>query len=183
MSDHKIIIAGPVGAGKSTAVAALSDIEPIRTDARPSDMVARQKDSTTVAMDYGRIDLDGSEHVHLYGTPGQERFDFMWEILSKGAIGLIILVGNNSAAPVDELMFFIKRFSKLIAESRFVVGVSHMDECHHVGLTDYQDALERLGYCVPIFEVDARSKQDMRTLLKALLYFLDPGLMEPRSAA
>lgn len=182
MSHHKIIIAGPVGAGKTTAVASLSDIPPVRTDAVASDMTARLKATTTVAMDYGRIDLDGGEHVHLYGTPGQERFDFMWEILSEGSIGLILIINNHRPAPLKDLMFFTEAFGKLIRSTRFVVGVSHMDEAPAPHLDAYHQVLAQSGWNVPVFEVDARSEQDMRTLLKALLYSLDPGLMEPGHA-
>lgn len=179
MNNHKIVIAGPVGAGKTTAVHALSDIEPIKTDAIASDMTARKKLTTTVAMDYGRIDLGGGEHVHLYGTPGQERFDFMWEILCEGCIGLVLLIDNSRPAPLDDLSFFLKSFVKLIKETRFVVGVTHMDKAASPALSRYHETLDKLGLNVPIFDVDARSESDMRVLLKALLYSIDPGLMEP----
>ena len=78
--ENKIIFTGPVGVGKTTAIAALSDDPPIQTDASASDMTAVRKGYTTVAMDYGLIQLDENTKVHLYGTPGQERFDFMWDI-------------------------------------------------------------------------------------------------------
>ena len=91
MIESKIIFTGPVGVGKTTAIAAISDEPPIQTDARASDMTLARKANTTVAMDYGVIRLDESTKVHLYGTPGQERFDFMWEILSQGSIGLILI--------------------------------------------------------------------------------------------
>jgi signal recognition particle receptor subunit beta len=182
MSNHKIVIAGPVGAGKTTAVRALSDIEPIKTDALASDMTAQRKRTTTVAMDYGRLDLGGGEHVHIYGTPGQERFDFMWEILCEGCIGLVLLVNNSRPAPLNDLSFFLKSFVKIIQQTRFVVGVTHMDEAPSPDLSKYHEILNKLDFKVPVFEVDARSEADMRTLLKALLFSLDPGLMEPARA-
>ncbi|RKZ90665.1 MAG: GTP-binding protein, partial [Gammaproteobacteria bacterium] len=88
MSDYKIIFTGPVGAGKTTAITSISDVPPVGTDASASDMTKKRKGSTTVAMDYGILKLDGGEQIHLYGTPGQERFDFMWEILTTGGLGL-----------------------------------------------------------------------------------------------
>ena len=82
MIESKIIFTGPVGVGKTTAIAAISDEPPIQTDARASDMTLSRKANTTVAMDYGVIRLDESTKVHLYGTPVQECFDFMFYIFS-----------------------------------------------------------------------------------------------------
>ena len=76
MSQYKIIFTGPVGAGKTTAIAALSDIAPVSTAAKATDMTRDRKEKTTVAMDYGAMRLEDGGTVHLYGTPGQERFDF-----------------------------------------------------------------------------------------------------------
>ena len=90
--DNKIVFTGPVGVGKTSAIAALSDVPIISTDARASDMTINRKGHTTVAMDYGILNLEGGGKVHLYGTPGQERFDFMWEILTTGGLGLILML-------------------------------------------------------------------------------------------
>ena len=87
MNDHKIIFTGPVGAGKTTAISALSDTEIVCTNEAATDMTQDRKKETTVAMDYGIMKLAGGERIHLYGTPGQERFNFMWEILVEGGIG------------------------------------------------------------------------------------------------
>ena len=112
MKENKIIFTGPVGVGKTTAIAALSDDPPVKTDARASDMTLVRKGHTTVAMDYGVIRLDEDTKVHLYGTPGQERFNFMWEILSKGSMGLILLLDNTRADSLRKLSFLnIKRFN------------------------------------------------------------------------
>ena len=77
---YKIVFAGPVGAGKTTAIKSLSDIEVVSTDASATDDVKLMKATTTVAMDYGLMRLDNGYQVRLYGTPGQKRFDFMWDI-------------------------------------------------------------------------------------------------------
>ena len=94
MRENKIIFTGPVGVGKTTAIAAISDEALVQTDASASDMTLDRKRNTTVAMDYGAISLDEDTKVHLYGTPGQERFNFMWEILSQGSMGLVLLLDN-----------------------------------------------------------------------------------------
>ena len=126
-TDHKIIFTGPVGSGKTTAIASISDIEPIRTDEAASDMTKKRKSNTTVAMDYGMIRLSGKEKVHLYGTPGQERFDFMWDILTKGGIGLILLLDNTRPAPFEDMKFYIGAFREFIENTRLVIGVTQMD--------------------------------------------------------
>ena len=77
MSQYKIIFTGPVGAGKTTAITSISDVPLIKTDEAASDMTKQRKAETTVAMDYGIMNLKDNEKIHLYGTPGQERFDFM----------------------------------------------------------------------------------------------------------
>ena len=97
MQQYKIIFSGPVNAGKTTAIKVLSDIDVVSTEARASDHVKVKKENTTVAMDYGRINLDSETAVHLYGTPGQARFNFMWEILAQGALGLVLLIDCSAS--------------------------------------------------------------------------------------
>ncbi|MCG8122869.1 MAG: ATP/GTP-binding protein, partial [Candidatus Thiodiazotropha taylori] len=103
MSEHKIIFTGPVGAGKTTAISVLSDIVPVTTDEMASDMTKDLKQQTTVAMDYGLMRINESERVHLYGTPGQERFNFMWEVLTQGGLGLVLLIDNSRKEPFQDL--------------------------------------------------------------------------------
>lgn len=110
MRENKIIFTGPVGVGKTTAIAAISDEAPVQTDASASDMTLDRKRNTTVAMDYGVISLDEDTKVHLYGTPGQERFNFMWEILSQGSMGLVLLLDNARTNPLKDLEFFLHSF-------------------------------------------------------------------------
>jgi uncharacterized protein len=88
----KIVVTGPVGAGKTTFIRTISEIDVVDTDRKPTDETAQMKSGTTVAMDFGRITLDGDMWVQIYGTPGQSRFDFMWDILIQGTHGYILLV-------------------------------------------------------------------------------------------
>jgi signal recognition particle receptor subunit beta len=174
--EHKIIFGGPVGAGKTTAIAAISDIPVVNTEAKPSDDTAKLKATTTVAMDYGILHLDGGAKVHLYGTPGQERFSFMWDILSVGGIGFVLLLDNTRKDPLADLEFYLNSFKGLIASSAVVIGVNRMEEKARPGLYTYQTRLEQLGLKVPLFEVDPRERRDVKTLLLALLAMLDPGI-------
>ena len=176
MAQHKILFGGPVGAGKSTAIGSISDIPVICTNESASDMTRGRKGQTTVAMDYGLLKLDNGQRVHLYGTPGQERFDFMWEILSEGGIGLVLLVGNAKDDPFRDLRFFVDAFRDFIDQTAVVVGVTCMDVCSDPDIEAYNRELEALGIRAPIFEVDARDPQDVSALLEALLHTLDPGL-------
>ncbi|MGZ4998850.1 MAG: GTP-binding protein [Methylomonas sp.] len=178
MSHYKIIFTGPVGAGKTTAINAISDSPPIKTDAAASDMTKNRKASTTVAMDYGVMNLPGGEKIHLYGTPGQERFDFMWDILTTGGIGLILLLDNTRADPFQDMKFFLDAFGKFINTTSVAIGVTQMDLSSKPTINDYHEQLKNFGLKPPVFEVDAREKNDVSLLVQALMYSLDPGLAE-----
>ncbi len=178
MSNYKIIFTGPVGAGKTTAISSISDDAPITTDESASDMTRERKKATTVAMDYGVMRLEGGEAIHLYGTPGQERFDFMWDILTTGGIGLVVLLDNTRTDPFVDLRFFMDSFSEFIDKTAVVVGVTQMDKNPRPTITDYHLHLKGMGLNPPLFEVDARESEDVSLLVQALLYTLDPGLVE-----
>ncbi|CUA83387.1 MULTISPECIES: GTP-binding protein [Gulbenkiania] len=174
--DNKILFTGPVGAGKTSAIASISDIEPVTTDATASDMTVNRKGHTTVALDYGVLMLDPTTKVHLYGTPGQQRFDFMWDILSQGGIGLILLLDNTRPHPLKDLQFFVEAFSKLLERAPLVVGITKTDIAPTPTPAQYATILETLGMRPPVFEVDARRREDIQSLVCALLYSIDPGL-------
>jgi hypothetical protein len=178
MSQYKIIFTGPVGAGKTTAINSISDLPPIKTDAAASDMTKSKKSATTVAMDYGVMNLPGGEKLHLYGTPGQERFDFMWDILVTGGIGLVLLLDNTRADPFVDMKFFLDAFDKFIGDTAVAIGVTQMDVSAKPTIEDYQVQLGVMGLKLPVFAVDARVRNDVSILIQSLLYSLDPGLEE-----
>lgn len=119
----KLIVAGPVGAGKTTFITSLSEIEMVNTDVFASEDIG--KDLTTVAMDYGLITLDGVP-LHLYGTPGQDRFDFMWEVLCQGALGLVLLVAGDQPETFSQARNIFDFITSRIAVP-FLVGVTRED--------------------------------------------------------
>ena len=176
MSQYKIIFTGPVGAGKTTAITSISDVPPVKTDESASDMTKNRKASTTVAMDYGVMNLAGGEKIHLYGTPGQERFDFMWDILTVGGIGLVLLLDNTRDQPFQDMRFFLDAFSGFIKKTSVAIGVTQMDLSNKPTIDDYHQELLHLGLKPPLFAIDAREKNDVSLLVQALLYSLDPGL-------
>ncbi|KFI23995.1 GTP-binding protein [Nitrosococcus oceani] len=176
MANHKLIFTGPVGVGKTTAISMLSDIPTVSTDETASDMTRRKKPRTTVAMDYGLMNVSETERVHLYGTPGQERFDFMWDILTEGGIGLILLLDNSRTNPLQDMHFFLGAFRGFINRTGVAIGVSRMDLHSQPKISDYYQQLQGFAKKPPILEVDARNRRDVSLLIQTLLYSLDPGL-------
>lgn len=169
----KIIFTGPMGAGKTTAISTISEVPPISTDVKCSDDEGKQrKKNTTVAMDYGYITLADKSRVHLYGTPGQERFNYMWTILSQGGIGLVLLLDNVRPDPLEDLEFYLQSFKEFIDETGVVIGVTRMDVNTKVTLEDYRHYLYTHNHHYPVFEVDARQENDIKILIHALLTIL-----------
>ncbi|CAA6808830.1 MAG: Unknown protein [uncultured Thiotrichaceae bacterium] len=167
---YKIIISGPVGAGKTSAINALTDDKALKTDVAVSDVVTSQrKDTTTVALDYGVIKYANEDVVHIYGTPGQERFDFMWDILSEGAHGLILLFDNCRNYPFRDLKYYTEQFSDLIAKTGLIVGVTRYDVTQDPDVEEYKDWLRELEIKADVFVVDARVKEDIHTLVRHYL--------------
>ena len=122
LDTNKIIFTGPVGAGKTTAIGAISEEPPVGTDVPCTDESKAIKQNTTVAMDYSYIELEDGKRVHLYGTPGQERFNFMWNILSKGGLGLVLLVNNDHPDPVGQMEFYLDAFKKAIGGGEALIS-------------------------------------------------------------
>ncbi len=176
MSQYKIIFTGPVGAGKTTAIQSISDVDPVKTDASASDMTKTRKSQTTVAMDYGFMSLDDGEKIHLYGTPGQERFDFMWDILTVGGLGLVLLLDNTRTDPFQDMNFFLDSFADFISDTSVAIGVTQMDLSAKPTIDDYNRVLREKGLKPAVFSVDAREKKDVSLLLQALLLSIDPLL-------
>lgn len=173
-SIYKLVFAGPVGSGKSTAIRSLSDIDVVNTDARASDAVQLIKKSTTVAMDYGLLSLADGTRVHLYGTPGQKRFDFMWEILTGDAFGLVLMLNANDPDPVADLYEYLESFREFVAKTGLVVGITHVDASGWAVRLRVAQALMEMQLPPVVMEVDARDRTQVANLVKALIYSVDP---------
>lgn len=169
MAELKFIFTGTPGAGKTTAITSISDYPPICTDMLTTDELQDIKEGTTVAMDFGEFTLDSGERIFLYGTPGQERFRHMWDILIKGGLGLIVLVDNTRPRPIDDLHIYLSNFKDFITETGAVIAVTRMDIQPEPSLEQYQDALTDWGLILPIMSADPRSKEDVMMLLDMLM--------------
>jgi signal recognition particle receptor subunit beta len=165
----KIVIAGGFGVGKTTTVASISEIDPLTTEAQMTEVAASIDDvgllpgkhTTTVAMDFGRITLASDLRLYLFGTPGQDRFGFMWDDLAHGALGALVVVDSRR---LDDCYPALDYF-----ESRripFVVGVNRFDGDLAYDLPSIRWALAVEG--VPVLDFDARSRGSVRDTLVAV---------------
>jgi signal recognition particle receptor subunit beta len=176
MNEIKIVFTGSMGAGKTTAIASISEIPVINTDVTTTDLSASQrKEKTTVAMDYGELTLADGQKLRLYGTPGQQRFDYMWKILTKGALGIIILIDNAGADPIGDLARYLDNFREFINDTSAVVGITRMDVTPEPRLQLYYDYLQQRGMQLPVCPIDARSRESVIQLVQALLAMLEFG--------
>lgn len=170
--SYKLIVAGPVGVGKTEAIRSLSDKGIVTTEEIASDDVKHIKKTTTVAMDYGVMKLESGEQVRLYGTPGQRRFDFMWEILSENALGLVLLLNAEDSDPVADLDYYLDSFMPLIASSALVVGITHAEQMAWDLHEKLSCALSERGVAANVCVVDARSREQMQMLVRSLIYMI-----------
>ena len=171
MSNKKIVFVGPTGAGKSSTIRLLSEKRVVGTEEKASDFTRAIKPTTTVAMDYGVMTLASGKRVHLYGTPGQERFDFMWEILATGCDGVVILLDNSRASPLQDLRFYAGHFQEYAANNKLVVGITKSDIEQTQSLGEYHRELEDLGIKPAVHMVDARCHGCVRQLVEALALY------------
>ena len=171
----KLVFTGSVGAGKTTAISAISEVPPIMTEARPTDEVGFRKSSTTVAMDYGELTLEDGTKLNLYGTPGQRRFDFMCHILTKGALGLVVLVNNSLSNPLEELDYYLNLNADFLKSRPAVIGITHLDVAATPDISEYYQCLYERGDNWPILRADARKPGDVVLLIDALLSVLEYG--------
>ncbi len=170
----KFVFTGSVGAGKTTAIKAISEVDTISTEVKPSEeIIIKRKRTTTVAMDYGQLTLDDGEKIYLYGTPGQRRFDFMCPILTQGALGLVILIDNTHEKPFEELDYFLNLNSAFLQNHAAVIGITHFDKCAQPTINEYYQVLEERGDPWPVLHIDARNPEDVIILLETLLASLE----------
>jgi signal recognition particle receptor subunit beta len=167
----KILIAGGFGAGKTTLVGSVSETAPLRTEETLTDQGVgvddvsgvETKQTTTVAMDFGRITIQDQFVLYLFGTPGQERFWFMWDEIALGSLGAVVLADTRRLADCFPSVDYFERNG-----TPFIVAVNCFEGARSYDLDEVQLALN-LGAKVPVMLCDARSRESSKKVLITLV--------------
>lgn len=170
MQTVKMVITGPFSSGKTEFIRSISEIEVVSTEREIKEDTAErsEKDQTTVAMDFGRITVDDDLVLYLFGTPGQRRFDFMWEILAEGMLGFIVMVDSTKPETFREAKSILETF-RAYAPTPYVVAANKQDREDAWAPEDLRLAL-RIEQSVKLLPCVARDRESVRDVLLELLY-------------
>jgi hypothetical protein len=168
MQTVKIVVTGPFSSGKTEFIRSVSEIDVVSTERKISTDAEKIKETTTVAMDFGRITVDEDLVLYLFGTPGQRRFDFMWEILSEGMLGFIVMVDSTRPETFREARSILETF-RAYAPTPYVVAANKQDRPDAWDVDDMRVAL-RIDPKIKILPCIARKKESVKSVLLELLY-------------
>ncbi|TLM97379.1 MAG: GTP-binding protein [Actinobacteria bacterium] len=168
MQSVKVVVTGPFNAGKTTFIKAVSEITVLSTERQVSDFSGETGGETTVAMDFGRITVSDDVVLYLFGTPGQARFSFMWETLSEGMLGFVLLVDTTEPSTYEDAKEMIRFFTEM-SDVPFVVAANKVDADDTETIRSLRGELG-LADKVPLLPVDARNKDSVKAVLLGLLY-------------
>jgi signal recognition particle receptor subunit beta len=163
-----MVVTGPFNSGKTQFIQSVSEIDVVSTERRITSEAERIKENTTVAMDFGRITVDADLVLYLFGTPGQKRFDFMWEILSEGMLGFVVMVDSARPETFREAKSILETF-RAYAPTPYVVAANKQDNDEAWPIEDLRIAL-RLAPEVKLIPCVATDKEKVKTVLLELLY-------------
>lgn len=167
MQTVKMVVTGPFNSGKTAFIRSISEIEVVSTERKISLEVEKVKETTTVAMDFGRITVDDDLVLYLFGTPGQKRFDFMWEILSEGMLGFVVIVDSSRPETFREARFILDTF-RAYAPTPYVVAANKQDVPEAWPVDDLRIAL-KLDPSVKCIPCVANDKEKVKPILLELL--------------
>ncbi|MBN1642727.1 MAG: ATP/GTP-binding protein [Anaerolineae bacterium] len=168
MQTVKMVVTGPFNAGKTQFIGTISEIDVVSTEEPISRAAERIKHSTTVAMDFGRITVDQDLVLYLFGTPGQKRFDFMWEILSEGMLGFVVLIDSARPETFREARRILEVF-RGYAPTPYVVAANKQDLADAWSASDLRIAL-KVPSEVKVLPCVATDKESVKNVLLELLY-------------
>jgi len=168
MQAVKMVITGPFSAGKTQFISTISEIKVVSTERSISDATRHVKKATTVAMDFGRISVDESLVLYMFGTPGQRRFDFMWEILSEGMLGFVVVVDSVRPETFREARSILDVF-RSYAQTPYVVAANKQDKADAWEPEDLRIALG-IDRKVKVLPCVATDRESVKTILLELLY-------------
>jgi uncharacterized protein len=168
MQAVKMVVTGPFSAGKTEFISAVSEIDVVSTERKISSSAEKVKETTTVAMDFGRITVDDDLVLYLFGTPGQRRFDFMWEILSEGMLGFIVLVDSTKPETFREAKRILETFESY-ASTPYVVAANKQDH-HDAWEPDDLRIILKLEPRVKVLPCVALNRESVKNVLLELLY-------------
>jgi uncharacterized protein len=170
MQTVKMVVTGPFNAGKTAFIRSVSDIDVVSTERRISSSLERIKQATTVAMDFGRITVDRDLMMYMFGTPGQKRFDFMWEILSEGMLGFVVMVDSTRPETFREARHILETF-RAYAPTPYLVVANKQDCAEAWDLDDMRIAL-RLSAGDLLLPCVATERESVKKVLLELLYHI-----------
>jgi hypothetical protein len=164
-----MVITGPFSAGKTQFISSISEIDVVSTESKlSSDAEKKEKENTTVAMDFGRITVDEDLVLYLFGTPGQRRFDFMWEILAEGMLGFVVMVDSTKPETFREAKSILETF-RAYAPTPYVVAANKQDHPDAWSTDDLRIAL-RIEEGIKLLPCVAKDKESVKSVLLELLY-------------
>lgn len=172
----KVVVTGPFGAGKTTFIETISEIPVLSTERAVTDDTRRLKSNTTVAMDFGRITVASDLALYLFGTPGQERFDFMWDILAEGMLGFVLIVDHQRLESFGEARRILKFFTET-ADVPFIIAANKVTNDPEQAEAAVRSALEVPDH-VAVVTLDARDREDVKNGLVTLLSAVLQRVME-----
>jgi len=169
MQTVKMVVTGPFNAGKTEFIRSVSEIDVVSTERKISSVAEKKmKEATTVAMDFGRITVDDDLVLYLFGTPGQRRFDFMWEILSEGMLGFIVMVDSSRPETFREARSILETFHAY-APTPYVVAANKQDMKDAWDIEDMRHVL-LLDSSVKLLSCIAHDRSSVKAILLELLY-------------